>query len=76
MKNFYLSLLLFVTPFLLLADPPGPPGPGGNPGGSGGVPVGSPIDSLTIVLLVIAAGYGIYKLVEFRKNRKIDHLKQ
>jgi hypothetical protein len=70
-------LLLFFLVFhfvLAFADPPGPPGPGGDPGGSGGVPVGSPIDGETIVLLAVAAVYGIYKIIEFRRNRALQEL--
>jgi hypothetical protein len=75
MKNLFTkSLLTFLLAIFLfmnsvLSDPPGPPGPGGDPGGSGGVPVGSPIDNSTIVLLVLALAYGVYKIYEFRKKR-------
>jgi hypothetical protein len=69
MKRFYLIFSFIACFFAVMADPPGPPGPGGNPGGTGGVPVGSPIDSVTIVLLSLAVVYGIYKLLEFRRNR-------
>ena len=65
--------ILFISLPLLagvvFADPPGPPGPGGEPGGTGGVPVGSPIDGQTIILLVIAFAYAVYKLIDFRKHR-------
>lgn len=64
------SLLLFIQ--VALPDPPGPPGPGGPPGGTGGVPVGSPIDNETIVLLAIAFVYGVYKIIEFRRSRSAE----
>jgi hypothetical protein len=67
--------LLFTIPLFIqvaLPDPPGPPGPGGNPGGAGGVPVGSPIDNETIILLLLAFAYGIYKIIEFRRNRAAE----
>jgi hypothetical protein len=67
--------LLFTLPLFIqvaLPDPPGPPGPGGDPGGSGGIPVGSPIDNTTIVLLVLAFCYGVYKLLEFKRNKHIQ----
>ena len=70
-----LFLLLFTIPAFtgsVLADPPGPPGPGGDPGGSGGVPVGSPIDGTTLALLILASCYGVYKLIEHRKNRQFQ----
>ena len=78
MKNQLKTLiftLIFTLPMFIqsvLADPPGPPGPGGNPGGAGGVPVGSPIDNETIVLLVLAFAYGVYKIIEFRRNRAAE----
>jgi hypothetical protein len=65
--TFLLTVPMFVTS--VLSDPPGPPGPGGDPGGSGGVPVGSPIDNGTIVLLAIALIYGAYKIYQFRRKR-------
>ncbi|HNW77118.1 MAG TPA: hypothetical protein PKJ28_09560 [Bacteroidales bacterium] len=67
-----LCILFISLPLLAgvaFADPPGPPGPGGDPGGTGGVPVGSPIDGQTIILLVIAFAYAVYKLIDFRKQR-------
>ena len=73
-KKTILTLLLTVPLFMQVAltDPPGPPGPGGPPGGSGGVPVGSPIDNETIVLLVLAFAYGVYKIIEFKRNRSAE----
>jgi hypothetical protein len=74
-----LFTFLFTLPMFIqvaLPDPPGPPGPGGDPGGSGGVPVGSPIDSTTVVLLILAFCYGVYKLVEFRRNKALEGMKQ
>jgi hypothetical protein len=68
MKKLFLLAFLFLTAAIAVADPPGPPGPGGNPGGTGGVPVGSPIDGTTFFLLIIAIAYGVYKLLEFRRN--------
>ena len=68
MKKILLFSTLVFTHALTFADPPGPPGPGGDPGGSGGVPVGSPIDNTTIILLVLAFCYGVWKIVEFRRK--------
>jgi hypothetical protein len=72
--TFFLAVLFFMNP--VFSDPPGPPGPGGDPGGSGGVPVGSPIDNSTIVLLVLALVYGVYKIYEFRKKRPEESTEQ
>jgi hypothetical protein len=74
MKRLFLLLFLLFNVMVLIADPPGPPGPGGDPGGSGGVPVGSPIDGETIILLVVAVIYGIYKVLEFKHNKKTQEL--
>jgi hypothetical protein len=74
MKKLILTLLFTLPLFMQVAlcDPPGPPGPGGPPGGTGGVPVGSPIDNETIVLLAVAFVYGVYKIIEFRRNRSAE----
>ena len=72
MKKIFFTLMFTIPMFIQVAlpDPPGPPGPGGPPGGGGGgVPVGSPIDNGTIVLMVLAFAYGVYKIIEFRKNK-------
>jgi hypothetical protein len=69
MRKLFLLCFLVFNFALAMADPPGPPGPGGDPGGSGGVPVGSPIDRETIILLVIAVVYGIYKVLEVKRNK-------
>ena len=73
-KKALLTLILTIPLFMQVAlpDPPGPPGPGGPPGGGGGVPVGSPIDNQTIFLLVLAFAYGVYKIIEFRRNRAAE----
>jgi hypothetical protein len=70
-KKSFLTILLIIPLFIQVAmsDPPGPPGPGGDPGGSGGVPVGSPIDNTTLVLLLLAFCYGVYKLLKFKRNK-------
>jgi len=64
--------LILILPLLLInsfviADPPGPPGPGGT---GGGVPVGSPIDNQTWILLAVCLIYAIYKIYELYKNKK------
>lgn len=71
LKKLFFTLAFTLPMFIQVAlpDPPGPPGPGGPPGGTGGIPVGSPIDNGTIVLMVIAFAYGVYKIIEFRRNK-------
>jgi hypothetical protein len=75
MKRITFKILIFLVATLIpalttLADPPGPPSPGGTPVGGGGRPVGGPIEDGIVILLALAIGYSIFKLIEIRKKVK------
>jgi hypothetical protein len=72
MKKLTKILLLISFVFLTIvapADGPTPPAPPGDPSG-GGQPVGAPIDAGLIVLLVLGACYGAWRLFEYQKSIK------
>ncbi|MCX6251061.1 MAG: hypothetical protein NTX61_09930 [Bacteroidetes bacterium] len=80
MKRITLKILIFlvvtiIPAIITFADPPGPPSPGGTPVGGGGKPVGGPIEDGITILLALAIGYSIFKLIEIRKKAKSDMLK-
>jgi hypothetical protein len=68
-KILILTILLFGSCFITFADPPGPPGPGGDPGTGGGIPVGAPIDTGVIVLLILGVFYAAWKFYSARKEK-------
>ncbi len=64
-KNVFASTLVFFVGFMALAqeDLPPPEAMNGPP-----VPVGAPIDSNIVILLVVALGYGIYKSYQYSRR--------
>ena len=69
-KILILSFVLLSNSPATFADPPGPPGPGGDPVTTGGIPVGAPIDSGVIVLLILGICYVLWKFYSARKVKK------
>lgn len=71
-KSFTIALLLF---FLIIANPshadgPPPPPPGGGHGSAGNQPPGggAPIGEGVALLMVLAAGYGIERMLTVRRK--------
>jgi len=65
----FLSLFLIFSPLFLnsvFADQP--PDPGGGPGGGDPVGGGSPVGSSLVILLGMAASYGIKKVYQANKH--------
>jgi hypothetical protein len=56
--------------FSAFADEPNPPVVPGQHGAAGDVPVGAPIDSGVIALILFGAGYGALKLYKPRVTKK------
>lgn len=61
---------------LYAVDPPPPPASGGghNLGGNQGAPTGAPIENGVGILLLLAAGFGVYALYKTRKKTEQSDL--
>jgi hypothetical protein len=78
MKKVKISLILLVFGLLfsigVMAQgpplPPSDPTAGGNQRPNGG-PLGAPIDGGTSIFLILAAGYGLKKIMEARKLQNL-----
>lgn len=66
----------FTGESLYAVDPPPPPASGGghNLGGNQGAPTGAPIENGVGILLLLAAGFGVYALYKTRKKTEQSDL--
>ncbi|WP_415034748.1 PID-CTERM protein-sorting domain-containing protein [Flavobacterium sp.] len=62
--NKILSGFAMLTTSIAFAGPTGPPPPGVPP------PPGLPVDGGIVLLLIAALSYGLYKVYQFKKNKK------
>jgi len=75
----FLTLILLLVFFIIvkpgLADGPPPPPPGGGHGASGNQPPGGgvPVGEGAALLVLMAAGYGIERVIKLKRKYKIEN---
>jgi hypothetical protein len=66
LKKLVLFVIFMIGSLTVFCDPPQPPNPGGT---TGGVPVGSPIDNETWILLSMVVVFASYKIIRVTKQQ-------